>query len=131
LNSIKKLSGKLAPNLSGGKTIEGSIGGVFGALILTIIWMFITNNFAWQFIPIALITAVFSVVGDLYESIYKRETGVKDSGNILPGHGGILDRLDGIFAATPVLLHPVKLLCYHSPLLKALWQRIHPSLPQT
>ena len=95
---------KLAPNLSGGKTIEGSIGGVFGALILTIIWMFVTNNFAWQFIPIALITAVFSVVGDLYESIYKRETGVKDSGNILPGHGGILDRLDGIFAATPVFI---------------------------
>lgn len=95
---------KLAPNLSGGKTIEGVIGGLTGVLLITATWMFVTNNLDWKYLPLALMTGVFSVVGDLYESIYKREAGVKDSGNILPGHGGMFDRLDGLLAATPVFL---------------------------
>jgi phosphatidate cytidylyltransferase len=93
---------KLAPNLSGGKTIEGVVGGLIGVLLITGIWMFVTNNVNYNFLLLALITGIFSVVGDLYESIYKREAGVKDSGNILPGHGGMFDRLDGLLAATPI-----------------------------
>lgn len=93
---------KLAPNLSDGKTIEGAIGGLIGVLLITGIWMFITDNLDWKYLPLALITGVFSVVGDLYESIYKREAGVKNSGKLLPGHGGLFDRLDGLLAATPI-----------------------------
>lgn len=95
---------KLVPKLSGGKTIEGVAGGLIGVLIITGMWMFFTGNLDWKILPIALITAVFSIVGDLYESIYKREAGTKDSGNILPGHGGLFDRLDGLLAATPVFM---------------------------
>ncbi|CAB5497217.1 Phosphatidate cytidylyltransferase (EC [Bathymodiolus thermophilus thioautotrophic gill symbiont] len=93
---------KLAPNLSGGKTIEGVVGGLIGVLLITGIWMFVTENTNYGFLLLALITGIFSVIGDLYESIYKREAGVKDSGNILPGHGGMFDRLDGLLAATPI-----------------------------
>lgn len=93
---------KLAPKLSGGKTVEGVIGGLLGVLIITGVWMLITDNLDWNFLILGLITGIFSVVGDLYESIYKREAGVKDSGNILPGHGGMFDRLDGVLAATPI-----------------------------
>jgi len=95
---------KLAPNLSGGKTIEGVVGGLVGVLLMTGIWMVITENLNWEFLILAFITGIFSVIGDLYESIYKREAGAKDSGNILPGHGGLFDRLDGLLAATPVFM---------------------------
>ncbi|SMN11171.1 Phosphatidate cytidylyltransferase [uncultured Candidatus Thioglobus sp.] len=101
---------KLAPNLSGGKTIEGVIGGVIGALGVTGVWLFVTDNMNMWFLLIAFFTALFSVIGDLYESIYKREAGVKDSGNILPGHGGILDRMDGMLAATPIFIIGISLL---------------------
>lgn len=93
---------KLAPNLSGGKTIEGVIGGLVGVLIITSVWMVYYSETNWKFLLLVLVTGIFSVVGDLYESIYKREAGVKDSGNILPGHGGMFDRLDGLLAATPI-----------------------------
>ncbi len=96
---------KLAPNLSGGKTIEGVLGGLFGVIILSLIWLFfndISTQQYYRYILLALITAVFSIFGDLYESIYKREAGVKDSGKILPGHGGILDRIDGLLGAVPI-----------------------------
>ncbi|SFV89194.1 Phosphatidate cytidylyltransferase [hydrothermal vent metagenome] len=95
---------KLAPNLSGGKTIEGVVGGLVGVLLMTGVWMVITENLNWEFLILAFITGIFSVIGDLYESIYKREAGAKDSGNILPGHGGLFDRLDGLLAATPVFM---------------------------
>jgi phosphatidate cytidylyltransferase len=95
---------KLAPKVSAGKTLEGALGGIFGVVIVTLIWMYLTNNSNWMFILIAIIAAIFSIVGDLFESIYKREAKVKDSGSILPGHGGVLDRIDGLLAATPIFM---------------------------
>ncbi|NNE63871.1 MAG: phosphatidate cytidylyltransferase, partial [Gammaproteobacteria bacterium] len=98
---------KLAPGISPGKTWEGVIGG----LAVNILWMLLIYSqtallnvsLTW-FIAIGLATSAISVVGDLFESILKREAGVKDSGKILPGHGGVLDRFDSIIAAAPVFL---------------------------
>ncbi len=101
---------KLAPSLSGSKTIEGVYGGLIGVLIITSAWMYYYNKISWGLLLLALVTGIFSVVGDLYESIYKREAGVKDSGNILPGHGGILDRIDGLLAAAPIFTIGVQFL---------------------
>ncbi|BAS67063.1 phosphatidate cytidylyltransferase [Bathymodiolus septemdierum thioautotrophic gill symbiont] len=95
---------KLAPSLSGGKTIEGVIGGLIGVLLITGAWMSITSYPDWKILVLALVTGIFSVAGDLYESIYKREANVKDSGSLLPGHGGVLDRIDGLLAATPIFV---------------------------
>ena len=96
---------KLAPKLSTGKTIEGLLGGLFAAIILALIWLYF-NDIAleqyYKYLLLTVITTLFSVAGDLYESIYKREAGVKDSGSILLGHGGILDRIDGLLGAIPV-----------------------------
>ncbi|MEM7565178.1 MAG: phosphatidate cytidylyltransferase [Pseudomonadota bacterium] len=98
---------KLAPLISPGKTWEGVAGGV----LLNLIWiMLIFQVFdGWgipliAFVSIAVATSAISVVGDLFESILKREAGVKDSGRLLPGHGGVLDRIDGVIAATPVFV---------------------------
>jgi phosphatidate cytidylyltransferase len=95
---------KLAPNLSGGKTIEGVVGGVLSSGILAYIWMIYNDVDNYFYILLAIITALFSVVGDLYQSIYKREAGADDSGNIIPGHGGVWDRIDGLVAAIPVFV---------------------------
>jgi phosphatidate cytidylyltransferase len=101
---------KLAPNLSGGKTIEGVVGGVLFAVIFAGIYVyFVLQESVEYWIGIAFVTALFSVFGDLYQSAYKRVAGVKDSGNILPGHGGIWDRIDGFLAATPVFMLGVML----------------------
>jgi|TARA_B110000285_G_scaffold180066_1_gene202982 phosphatidate cytidylyltransferase len=98
---------KLASGISPGKTWEGVIGGI----VCNLVWMcfvFLLSNgwdiVFWQFIVIGLFASALSVVGDLYESILKREAGVKDSGTLLPGHGGVLDRIDGVIAATPVFI---------------------------
>lgn len=95
---------KLAPAISPGKTIEGFIGGVLLACMAAW-WMTdftgALNRTNWM--VIAAIIAVFSNTGDLLESMLKRSCGVKDSGNILPGHGGILDRFDGILLSVPVV----------------------------
>ncbi len=98
---------KLAPGISPGKTWEGVAGGI----VLNLGWMLIVfqigegwNLALWQFLLIGLATSVISIIGDLYESVLKREASVKDSGRLLPGHGGVLDRIDSVIAATPVFI---------------------------
>lgn len=96
---------KLASVLSPGKTIEGVLGGVFFVMILalaTAVYFEMKILQIWLFILISIAVALISVVGDLYESILKRQAGVKDSGRLLPGHGGALDRIDSLTAAAPV-----------------------------
>ncbi len=96
---------KLAPRISPGKTWEGFFGGVGAASAVGMLLLGRIDGvpLAWA-LAIAAITAVFSVLGDLLESLLKRLAGAKDSGTILPGHGGVLDRVDGILAAAPVFL---------------------------
>jgi len=98
---------KLAPAISPGKTREGLLGGLASSLL----WMTVVYQFSagWglallPFLLISVVTSLASVCGDLFESVLKREAGVKDSSQLLPGHGGVLDRIDGVLAATPVFL---------------------------
>lgn len=101
---------KLAPSISPGKTWEGFLCScvitVGLAIGLSYIPFFQSAGLElWQWIVIALLTEVFGLMGDLIESLFKRKAGVKDSGNIIPGHGGVLDRVDSIlFATLPVWL---------------------------
>jgi phosphatidate cytidylyltransferase len=95
---------KLAAKVSPGKTIEGFIGGISVAIIISII-AYMLNLFDMTFSTffISSLSAIFvSVLGDLTESMFKREAGIKDSGHLIPGHGGILDRIDSLTAAVPV-----------------------------
>ncbi len=95
---------KLMPKVSPNKTIEGLLGGLFLALLAVFIWTLanssINFNISYLFFTITLV--LFSVIGDLYESLFKRASNVKDSGSILPGHGGILDRIDSIASSIPI-----------------------------
>ena len=94
---------KLAPSISPGKTWEGAAGGLLGALAYAIIFGIMIEGISWPaYLAAATLLTVLSVVGDLYESAAKRQAGLKDSGNMLPGHGGILDRIDSAAAALPV-----------------------------
>lgn len=96
---------KLAPELSPGKTREGMLGGLAGAIIWSIlgaIFFGLSRSDWFFFIFLSTVVALLSVSGDLFESLIKREAGQKDSGDILPGHGGILDRIDGLLAALPL-----------------------------
>lgn len=95
---------KLCPKISPAKSWEGLIGGAVFALImglLNAVMFQALSMFSW--IIIALITVAFGTLGDLFESKIKREIGAKDSGNILPGHGGFLDRLDSLLFAIPAV----------------------------
>ncbi len=98
---------KLAPAISPGKTREGVAGGLtLNALWITLVF-YLSGGWGMDYVSfllLGLVTAAISVVGDLYESVLKREAGMKDSGNILPGHGGILDRIDSVIAAAPVFV---------------------------
>ena len=96
---------KLAPELSPGKTREGMLGGFIAAVVWSMFGALYFNIEAsdWlYFILLSAVAALLSVSGDLFESLIKREAGQKDSGHILPGHGGVLDRIDGLLAALPV-----------------------------
>ncbi len=103
---------KLAPNISPGKTWEGAAGGLFFVVIYAISWSYFSENVlptrytagpaGWlQLSAVMLLLAVMGVYGDLFESLLKRIAGVKDSGKILPGHGGALDRIDALLPVLP------------------------------
>ena len=95
---------KLAPSISPGKTIEGVAGGSAGVFLLGLGLAYLLelqpDQWLWWLLG-AVVFSLISVVGDLYESWLKRNAGVKDSGTLLPGHGGVLDRIDGVVAVLP------------------------------
>jgi phosphatidate cytidylyltransferase len=102
---------KLAPSVSPGKSVEGAIGGLLLCAVWALtggVWVFFAGHFEAggrlaAFVLLSLLVAAVSILGDLSESLFKRAAGVKDSGNILPGHGGILDRTDSLLAAAPLM----------------------------
>ncbi|MEZ9900100.1 phosphatidate cytidylyltransferase [Vibrio breoganii] len=96
---------KMAPSVSPNKTIEGLIGGIIVAMLIgwgLTIWFGLEFSTPWLMMLLTLVTVVISVLGDLVESMFKRVAGIKDSSNIIPGHGGVLDRIDSLTAAFPV-----------------------------
>jgi phosphatidate cytidylyltransferase len=107
----------MAPTLSPNKTWEGALGSVAGSLLATGVLLGLAHLFAaqwdkawlsypesvWYWLTLAVVVNVAAQVGDLAESALKRSAGVKDSGTILPGHGGVLDRIDALLLAAPVL----------------------------
>ena len=95
---------KLAPAISPGKTFEGALGGLVaaGVVALAFAGTWETGLPVAGFVFLVLLATVVSVTGDLFESLIKRRHGVKDSGTLLPGHGGVLDRIDSLVAAAPV-----------------------------
>ncbi len=95
---------KLFARVSPGKTWEGFFGGFVFAILAGYLFSYFTDSNPIHWIIMAAIISVFGMLGDLSESLLKRSGGVKDSGNILPGHGGILDRFDGIFFSAPLVL---------------------------
>lgn len=99
---------KLAPAVSPGKTVEGMAGGLllcaaWGATAGTGVFQLSSLSEIGMIVLLSLVVAAISVVGDLTESMFKRTAGVKDSGHILPGHGGMLDRVDSLLAGAPVM----------------------------
>ena len=98
---------KLAPSISPGKTWEGVAGAIFGVSIyVALVWTFSAEFSRLQVLPALMLTAwwwvVLAVLGDLFESAIKRQAGVKDSGALLPGHGGLLDRIDALTSTLPL-----------------------------
>ncbi|MGH8232013.1 MAG: phosphatidate cytidylyltransferase [Steroidobacteraceae bacterium] len=93
----------LAPRVSPKKTWEGVIGGMLSAVVIGAAGAGWFARPVQQFLPLCLAAAAFSVVGDLTESLLKRHVNLKDSGRLFPGHGGALDRIDSVTAATPVM----------------------------
>jgi phosphatidate cytidylyltransferase len=96
---------KLWPEISPNKTVEGSVGGVVCALIVAVLFSLLTaiNANLVALLAITAVLSIFGQIGDLVQSAFKRHFGVKDSGNILPGHGGILDRFDSLLFVLPLL----------------------------
>jgi phosphatidate cytidylyltransferase len=108
---------KLAPDISPGKTWEGVVGAVAGVFLLSFVWLTVTDYFSWPsrsifdrlsahgFVVLVsglLFLVIMSVAGDLIESLVKRSAGAKDSSQLLPGHGGILDRIDALLPTLPL-----------------------------
>ena len=106
----------LLKSVSPKKSIEGFIGGVIFSILLSVIFSFYINiNFSLtQWLIIAVVTSVLGTLGDLVQSQFKREAGVKDSGKWLPGHGGLYDRMDSIIFASPFIYLLIKIFEYVS-----------------
>ena len=97
---------KLAPNVSPNKSVEGLYGGILTSMVIVVAVASLYLDMTWPelclFLILSVITVFSSVLGDLFESMIKRRAGIKDSGRILPGHGGVLDRIDSLLAAAPI-----------------------------
>ena len=99
---------ELSPN----KTLEGSIGGTVSCIIITMIGGFLMGAVWYHSFILGLIIAIFSQMGDLIESLFKRNVGIKDTGNVIPGHGGIMDRIDSyIFLGFPIYFYLLYFSC--------------------
>ncbi|MEM5565260.1 phosphatidate cytidylyltransferase [Psychroserpens sp. AS72] len=106
---------KLFPSISPKKTVEGFLGGLFFACIASyFIWYFTETLTFTHWLFLGIIVSVFGTIGDLIESKFKRQAKVKDSGVIMPGHGGLLDRLDSIIFAAPFIFLYLRLITYVS-----------------
>ena len=98
---------KLAPRISPNKTLEGLLGGLAAGMLVAAVGALLAGAGMAQLpgvLVVAIFTVLFSVVGDLFESLLKRHVGAKDSGDLIPGHGGVLDRIDGVLAALPIFV---------------------------
>lgn len=98
---------KMTPVLSPKKSVEGAVGGVVGAVLLGILYAYLTNGSVISYGVICAAGALLSMVGDLAASAIKRQTGIKDYGKLIPGHGGILDRFDSVIFTAPVIYYLV------------------------
>lgn len=98
---------KLAPNVSPNKSVEGFLGGILSAVIAAAIFLLVQSKVIsqnlWSFLPLVALFSVLAQFGDLVESAIKRQYGVKDSGMVIPGHGGIFDRFDSLIFVLPVM----------------------------
>ncbi|MFI3317694.1 MAG: phosphatidate cytidylyltransferase [Rikenellaceae bacterium] len=92
---------KIAPSISPKKSWEGFVGGVAGAMGVAALGAHLLGDNLTIWLPIALIISIMGMLGDLVESTFKRSTGIKDSGDLIPGHGGILDRFDALILSAP------------------------------
>jgi phosphatidate cytidylyltransferase len=96
---------KLCPSISPGKTVEGAIGGIVGGIVAGFVYVHFTSIqlASGELLLFCLLIGIAGIIGDLAESVIKRSAGAKDSGTIIPGHGGLLDRIDSLLFALPVL----------------------------
>ncbi|MGY6650428.1 phosphatidate cytidylyltransferase [Wenyingzhuangia sp. IMCC45574] len=102
---------KLFKRISPKKTIEGSIGGVIMTLVTAyILSLYFTQHSMWAWMGLSIVVSVMGSIGDLIESMFKRAVKIKDSGNIIPGHGGILDRFDSLIFASPFIYYYLHLM---------------------
>ena len=104
---------KLAPSISPGKTWEGVLGAFVAITIYATLLSYLTHQSYW-FVFVFWGVMVLSIIGDLFESLIKRQAGVKDSSNLLPGHGGVLDRIDGLTSSLPLVMFLLTLPIYYN-----------------
>jgi len=103
---------KIVPSISPNKTMEGVIGAIFATTITAFLLSFLTPFTILQTLFVALVISLAGFIGDVVVSMIKRDVGIKDSGNIIPGHGGILDRIDSLTYTAPLFFHTVYYLYY-------------------
>ncbi len=98
---------KLCPRISPKKTVEGSIAGILASTLFSALfgWFFMYRHLMWAYVLIGIGGGIFSQFGDLTASIFKRKMGIKDYGNLIPGHGGILDRFDSVLFTSPLVFY--------------------------
>ena len=94
---------KLCPNISPKKTVEGAIGGIISSIIVTAILALCFSKSIWLPLVLTIPLCILGMIGDLFASAIKRSVGLKDYSNLIPGHGGILDRVDSIIMIVPLM----------------------------